>query len=43
MQLVQLEATCAYASKYLYHSTSTVSSAITHTYLTRIGYNAIDE
>ena len=27
MQLVQLNATWAYASKYLYHSTSTVSSA----------------
>jgi hypothetical protein len=42
MQLVQLEATWAYASKYPYHSTSTVSSAITSTSLTRTDYNAID-
>jgi len=41
MQLVKLDATCAYASKY--HSTSRVSSAITPTSLTRIGYNAADE
>ena len=41
MQLVQLDATYAYASKY--HSTSTVSSAITPTSLTRIGYNTTDE
>jgi len=43
MQLEQLDATSAYASKYLYHSTSTVSSAITPISLTRIGYNTSDE